>query len=382
MHRREFIAAALAAAAAPAIASPSSRADPARTRWEIGGSEGLDALCFLSPLSGDDFYARHYRAEVAAFAPRLPGAALDRIRQAKAAAAKRKALLSPALCLYFSAGPTDSLAGLLALIDAAETRLKPPLQASPYWDEAAWDAFNVSLPQLRSILVSLQEADFPGFRRDLLGQRLDDRIAALRTRLATLDVVAEQERLLGRRLDPTIRVTLLHFSKPHGIKVLGQHFLTHHDYPDEAVVRNAAHEMLHPPVDMTGPTARAALSVLERDSLLQRIVTEHNPAFGYNSLRGLFDEDLAQALEQIVSERVGVARSPRDRWKADDGMHVLAAGLYGLLKADGYDRTGGVIESWLADATANGRLAPASLHPAAAVVLERPASGLWPVPRE
>ena len=61
-------------------------------------------------------------------------------------------------------------------------------------------------------------------------------------------------------------------------------------------------------------------------------------------------------------------------------MHVLAAGLYGLLKADGYDRTGGDIEAWMGRAVRAGRLAPASLHAAAAQVLEKPADQLWVKP--
>jgi len=59
-------------------------------------------------------------------------------------------------------------------------------------------------------------------------------------------------------------------------------------------------------------------------------------------------------------------------------MHVFAAGLYGLLKVQGYDRTGGNIEQWLYTAARNGTFAPASLHVAAARVLKRGTDRLWP----
>ena len=39
-----------------------------KTRWIVRGSEGLDALSFLSPLSGDPFYVDYYQKEVAEFA--------------------------------------------------------------------------------------------------------------------------------------------------------------------------------------------------------------------------------------------------------------------------------------------------------------------------
>jgi hypothetical protein len=133
---------------------------------------------------------------------------------------------------------------------------------------------------------------------------------------------------------------------------------------------------------MDGPAAKAALAVLGRDALLTRIVAEHDKAFGYNSLEGLLNEDTVQALEQIVSERLGVAVPAAARWsKADGGMHVLAAGLYGLLKAEGYDRTGGNIANWMQDAARTGKLAPASLHAAAAGVLQLPQDRLWTPPK-
>lgn len=145
-------------------------------------------------------------------------------------------------------------------------------------------------------------------------------------------------------------------------------------------VRIAAHEMLHPPVPMDGAAARAALEALGRDPLITRIIREHDPKWGYTTLEGMLNEGLCQALDQLISERLGVARNPADRWHhSDDGMHVIAAGIYGLLRADRWVETGGVIENWLADATRRGRFAPDQFHPVATRVLERPVDRLWPL---
>jgi hypothetical protein len=123
--------------------------------------------------------------------------------------------------------------------------------------------------------------------------------------------------------------------------------------------------------------------VLGRDPLLARIVAEHDPKFGYNTLDGLFEEDLVSAIDQLIAERFGVARNPRERWnEVDDGMHVLSAGLYGLMKEDGYAQTGGNLEEWLLRQARSGGLAAKSLHAAAARVLGRPADRLWPLPPE
>jgi hypothetical protein len=139
--------------------------------------------------------------------------------------------------------------------------------------------------------------------------------------------------------------------------------------------------MLHPPVPMDGPAATAALAVFARDPLMVKIVRDHDPRWGYTTLKGMLDEDLVQALDQLISEALGVGRSPADRWReADDGMHVIAAGLYGLLRQDRWIEKGGSIEQWLADAAGRGRLDSAAFHPIAARVLERPVDALWPLP--
>jgi hypothetical protein len=376
MDRRQLIAAALAAAAPlPALAAT-------RTRWKVRGSEGFDALCFLGPLAGKPLYTRYYPAELAEFRPRFPAeaqAALDGVQRLADAAGM---LLAPALCTLFSGAADQTLDDIIANLDAAETRLLPPYRASPYWDADEWNGFLASRPALRTVFIGLRDAGFPEFRRKFVEAGLTTRVPALSARLADLDVIAEQERLLGRRLDPGIEIVLLWFSQPHGTRIQGQRFLSHVAYPDDITIRIAGHEILHPPFPMDGPAAKAALAVLGRDALFTRIVAEHDPAFGYNSLEGVLNEDTVQALDQIIAERLGFAAPPAKRWtNSDGGMHVLAAGLYGTLKAEGYDRTGGRIEAWMANAAKSGKLAPERLHAVAAQVLGRPADQLWPPPK-
>lgn len=381
MNRRQLI---LSAAALPLAVPAVSLADaPIRTRWKVRASEGFDALCFLGPLSGKPFYADYYRAELAVILPRMDPAAMEAMATVQAMADEAKFLLGPGLCNTLSAGPDDTLDAVIASLRDAERVIAPVARTGENaLDDEDWSALMRYRPLVLTVLEGLKDAGFATLRREFLGARLTSRIPALEATLAGYDVIAEQERLVGRPFtDASLEVILLHFSKPHGIKVRGQRFLTHHDYPDAVVLRNAAHEMLHPPFDMEGPTARLVLQTLERDPLLIRVVAEHNPAFGYNSIAGLLNEDCVQALEQIVSERLGFARPPGEYWRRqDEGMHILAAALYGLLKADGYDRTGGNFETWIVQAAATGRLAPASLAGAASRVLELPADRLWTSP--
>jgi hypothetical protein len=105
---------------------------------------------------------------------------------------------------------------------------------------------------------------------------------------------------------------------------------------------------------------------------LTRIVGDHDPKWGYKTLEGYLNEDVCQALDQIIDEVLSFAHNPADRWKqADEGIHILAAGLYSLLRHDGWQVDGGSIEQWLGAAEAHVRLAPAVLHRAAAEIMGR-----------
>lgn len=353
-----------------------------RTRWKLRGSEGADAIAFLGPLSGTPLYLEFYAEDAAAFAPRLPEAVRQDLARLWAQAQQDGfGLLGPNLQLLLcTQGHDASLASLLQALRQRESALLPGYRASRYWNASDWAWFERAAPRLELIFEALQAAGFAAFRAERTGDALARRLAEQARALAGFDVVAWQEKLTGRRFEAEIEIVLLQFAKPHGIKVQGQTFLQSADYDTATTVRIAAHEMLHPPVPMDGAAARAALAVLERDPLIMKIVREHDPRWGYTTLKGLLDEDLAQALDQLISEALGVGRNPADRWrKADEGMHVIAAGLYGLLRQDRWSETGGTIETWLAQAAAAGRLAPTHFHPVAARVLERPIDALWPL---
>ncbi|HYZ48963.1 MAG TPA: hypothetical protein VE567_08735 [Sphingomonas sp.] len=377
MNRRAFIAASLTALAASAL--PGQTPAATATRWRVRESEGFDAIAFLGPLSGRELYRKHYAADADAFAARLTPAIREDVLALWADAEPNVGLLWPSLTSFLSGTELASLDQVIAALADPERIARPAYQASIYWDAKDWAWFVGAAPRLGRVFEAMRAADFAGFRKERAAG-LAMRVPEVQQSLAGYDVIAWQRKLTGRAFTPTIDIYLLQFSKPHGVKVQGQAFLQAADYDVATTVRIAAHEMLHPPIPMDGPAAKAALAVLEKDPLMMRIVREHDPRWGYTTLEGLLNEDLCQALDQLISEKLAVARDPAERWrKADDGMHVLAGGLYGLLRADGWAERGGSIEAWLVDAVHRGRLAPATLYPAAARVLQRPADRLWPL---
>ncbi len=134
-------------------------------------------------------------------------------------------------------------------------------------------------------------------------------------------------------------------------------------WPLEIVLRNAVHEMMHPPYDLPNDTElREALSLLEDDEFLMDKVLNHNPAFGYNSFEGFMEEDCVQALEQIINEKLGFEREAQKRWKEnDEGMHVFAVALYNLMKEEDYNEKGELFRDFLIRMMRTGKLAPGKI---------------------
>jgi hypothetical protein len=385
MHRRSVLAGSLALLASctgRGLVRGDGGIPASRTRWVVRGSEGLDAISFLQPLSGRPIYTKPYAEELARFAPRLPAEVRADVPKLWEEAGKAGfGLLAPGLDVIFSSDHNaDTLDAVLAGLDAPDRYLLPAYRNSPYWEQESWTWFLGARPRLVTAFRALQTAGFVRFRSERAGKTLEERVGSVQRDLGGFDVIQWEEKLTGRTFDPTITIVLLLFCRPHGIKVQGQTFLQSYDYDIPITVRVAAHEMLHPPVPMDGAAAKSALGVLSKDALITRIVKEHDPRWGYTTLEGYLNEDLCQALDQLISEALNVGRNPADRWrKSDDGMHVLAAGFYGYLREDRWVERGGSIEAWLGQAVASGRLEPERLHATAARVLERPVTRLWPL---
>jgi hypothetical protein len=379
MDRRQFLAVALALPAIPAFAQVAK--PPMRTRWNVIGSEGFDAIAFLGALSGRDLYRARYAAEADEFGPRLPAdVRADVPKLADESDKSSFGLLWPVLANILSGAGITTLDSVIAALSDLEGKVRPAFLKNASREDSDFDWLKTNVPRLIRLFIAMRDAGFAAFRREKLGPDFEARVAEEARALARYDVIRWQEKLTGRTFDPVINVVLLAFAKPHGAKMQDQTFVQAFGNDTPTTVRIAAHEMLHPPFPMDGPAAKAALAVLAKDPLIPRIVREHDPKWGYTTLDGMLNEDMCEALDQLISEALGVARNPADRWRqADDGIHVLAAGLYGLLRQDKWTETGGSIEAWIERAAGTGRLAPANLHPIAARVLERPVDKLWPL---
>ena len=307
------------------------------TDWDLRPSFMFDTLCALNFLSGDKYYLDFYQSDYDRLFPQL------RPRErASFASLKHKikdqngGIISAQLALYFSATDAESLDDMIRVVRDSSAMLRK-LKATSYYTDDGWKVYEESRGDLLTAFKALKRIHFDADWDKQVKPRVEKARADIAQDLPKYNVIPSVESVLGVPA-PSNKITiyLLYYSKPHGIKITGTRFLTHYSYPFRIVLRNAIHEMMHPPYDLAHDAdLRASLESLRADAFLMDKVEHHNPSFGYNSLGGMEEEDCVQALEQILAEPLGMGGDPHRYWKEQDGgMHVLAVALYTLMKQE------------------------------------------------
>jgi hypothetical protein len=330
------------------------------TKWNLEPSFKYDALCYLNILTGDTFYLKYYNDEFNKLSSKLTPEASAALSHIKTVLKQQNGIIISAhLCLYFSAVEDTSLEQMIKTCGDMSV-LKSNFQKTPYYDEGAWNLFESLKDDLKEVFKFLISVDFYSYWRSNILPKVNDKINQTYPGLNKYNVIAEDENMLGFKLPSNqIIVYMLYYVKPHGIKITGTRFLTAIDWPFEIVIRNAVHEMMHPPYDYKNDDElRGVIDSLKSDEFLMDKVLDHNPSFGYNSLDGLIEEDCVQALEQLINEKLGIAVDARKRWKSqDDGIHVFAIALYQIMKDEKYNYKNEIFRDFLVRMIGSGKLA-------------------------
>jgi hypothetical protein len=302
----------------------------------------MDALCMVNLLRADPFYEEFFSTEEERADLEVYRAALGpEQRQALThLTAQIHNLLSAELTGIFSVTHPATLDDLLRTVgdDDAWARLHVLLAGTRY-EEVAQETLDGVRGDLAVLLRHLQTR---GFSARWAAHALPEIQLYIRTGLPALqaaDVVGRDEHVLGRALDvQELSAYVLKYAKPHGIRLEGWQFITDVSWPMPITLKTALHELLHPPFPRAGELDRQ-LSSLEKDPFFQRLVAEHNPAFGYQTAEGLTEEDCVTAVDVFNAEALGLALQPGPGVTAaeyfarhDDGIHVLAFILYQELR--------------------------------------------------
>jgi hypothetical protein len=334
------------------------------TDWKIEPSLKYDAICLINTLTGDPFYLKHYQREYTEFAKNLSDPVKEALARLKQSVKdKNRLIISAFLSLYFSATEGDTLEEVLNALENSENMQKN-LKKTPYYSDEGWQLYESVREDLKIVVVFLKDIQFESYWRKYVVPKAVERIKKIRKELPKYNVVAEVESHLGVNLPShTITVYLLYFTKPHGLKVTGTRFLTHVDWPFAIVLRNAVHEMMHPPFDwVNDDELRKTLCTFENDAFLMDRIRNHDPAYGYNTFEGFIEEDCVQALDQVINEKMGVAIEPHRRWKeSDGGMHVFAVALYSVMKEEKFNEKREAFRDFLVRMIRSQKLAPGKI---------------------
>ena len=335
-----------------------------RTYWQIEASLKFDVLCFLNTLTGDPYYLNYYQSEYDKFEPKLTASARNALQELKRKVKEEnKTIISAFLCLYFSAVNDETLDDLLNTLQDS-SHMKSTLEQTPYFSLEGWQLYQSIREDLKIIFIFLKDMNFTNYWEKTILPKVEKKIKQIEEALPKYNIIFEVEKCLGFELPSNkITVYMLNYSQPHGIKITGTRYLTDVAWPFEIVLRNAVHEMMHPPYDLKNDQElKDTIFLLKKDEFLMDKVLNHNPAYGYNSFEGFIEEDCVQALDQIISEKLDIAQDPRKRWKeSDEGMHVFAVAVYKTMKEENFCQNGEKFGDFLVRMIKKGSLSPGKI---------------------
>ncbi len=368
-----FVSACASTPGTPPAEAPATRAKTI-TQWKVEASPMLDAALLVGVLSGDALQQPIYEAEIARFSALLSPDAARAIAQIGAYYdADGAGLAGPNFAYYLAALLPADLDGAIGAL-ADPSAIAAAAGATP--DEAK--EFLETAQDLRVALIALRDAGFEAHYAETVQPKLDAAVAALARDLSGYDIIPEQERLLGRPLDPALSVLVLEYNEPYGIRVAGQRFAAHWTWSYLTTLRVAAHEVFHPPFDLGDEEVWEAARHLETSPYMRSLLAKRDRKWGYDDFEAFLNEDSTQALDKIVAVRMGFAKDPAEYWRTqDDGMHILAAALFQAMNETGFADRGGRYRDWLVGAFQERLLTGSEVQRRAALIVGEEAVEKW-----
>lgn len=341
----------------------------ADTNWQIETSEAIDAVLFIGILSGDPLANERYPDVAENWMRKLSPATREALERLDIELRKRRgSLVGPDLNHLVTRTPHRTLDDLIEWLQD-EPRLEHTLEEN--WQGSALTSTRVVASDLLLILLDLREIGFSKHWYDEIAPQIDQEVPGLSQQLEEYDAALEVSRFFERPVNPDLTILLSYYNQPFGLRIVGQQaYVTNYALSINQTVITAIHELFHPPFDTSNEQLWDVSRPLRSDPWLKNIIENHDPRFTTNSFNALLDEDSTKALDQIVTERMGIAIDPRERWRTQDGgMHMLAAALYHLMIETGFADSGGSYEQWLIDAFESGLLSGEEIRKHAAQVV-------------
>jgi hypothetical protein len=342
------------------------------TQWEVKTASGLEAICFVNALAGNPLSLRVARAQAELWRSRLGPAAIAALRPFERRIAEKHEPLNALLLKPFVAAKAESLDEAIALCDrpaeleaaivAAQKETGP---RNIYYTPDGFKEFAALLPSLKLVLAGLKDAGFEEDWKARVRPGLEEEGARMLAKAAAYNVVPVVEGALGFSL-PSNRITfyLVENLRPYGNHVIPGVFASDPHIPDEHIVRTALHELLHDPCYTYDPEYWRATDAIWKDRFVSEAYRKRNLDYGYNNPGYFFNENAVRAMEQLLSESLGIGQPRRERFGAweDGGMHVLAPAFYVLMREAGMLETGEGFRAFIIRMVAEGKAGPGKME--------------------
>lgn len=328
------------------------------TIWQIEPSLAYDALGFIDVLSGIPSYQKPYQDSH--FSPRLTSSVKASLAALAEVYPSFPVPLSELLITFFAAQSPDSLDDLIKIAGNPEAlhRALEAQKTSIFYHDTYWPSVRRLLPNVRNVLLFLKASGFEGYWRSSIYPLLEAKAQGLRGYTGQFNLVSAVEKRLGHGLDSNIVILYLTYFPSTATRLGGMRFVEGLAVSDEAVVRDAIHELFHPPFNRSDRALWAALGPLKGDAFLMDRYYKRGAGYPY-SFEGYLEENAVRALAQLVAEELGIAQPIATRWRRseDDGLYVLAPALYLLMRQEHFAQSSEGFQGFLIRVVKEGKLA-------------------------
>jgi hypothetical protein len=306
-----------------------SEAQETNTHWVIKTSSALDANCLLNTLTGDLYYRQYYTKEYDFWMKRINTSGDKSINSLYKMKTKRGIIISAYLTFMLGFNPDSTVKDLSKRFNSDFTSIKNQQKKFGTYNSLYWLYFKSYKKNLSEYYSLLNNAKYDSIYYQEIEPEIKYYIDSLSPKISSYNIIPYIEVFFGNKLQSdTITLYLLNYSQPHGISIGKNRYITYFKYDINIIINNAIHELLHEPVKNYIKGVEF-IKGLETDTFIYNAFLKHDKNFGYNKFKDAIEESCVRFLDQVISERVGTAKSAKDRWKTDDkGMHVFAAILY------------------------------------------------------
>lgn len=308
------------------------------TTWVVEPNLALDALCFIGIMTGDPYYQNYYSWEYQRFEPKLTPETRQALANIFASKQKYGFLISAALTPIFIKLQPKTLEDLAKALQYPEKLFDE--ESLGNWDVSMWQLFLSHVPDLKVIVAWLQASGFQVDWENNYLPELKEKARKLMAELPEYNVIPLIEKYARKPLAfDSLTIYLAHYVLPFGVGLDSDHSLFYPQISTADLVDYAIHEFFHSVIRNVDedPKLWEALYFVKDDAFYMQNFKDHDPSFGYNTLEEYIEEDVVEAMDQLIAEEAEVAQDAVTRWRnSSPNLQILTPIVYSLLCSEDF----------------------------------------------